>query len=210
MSKYRDMSDDYMRDTYVPDVYQRSIYAIDYQKLKEHGIKLISFDIDDTIAGFENVRLPTSKPSKKAITLFAKLKAMGFNVVLLTNAAEERAKRFCEDLGADGYIAKAEKPKTDNFQKIHDTYGHDLEKAQIAHIGNSMVDDIAGGNVYGVTTCLVRRVGKLTAIPGKLPGKTEGQKLRDELKSRRIWRKHHKYEKDDQYYQLGETPKYRK
>lgn len=35
---------------FVPDVYQKSIYKIDYGKLKEKGIMLISFDIDDTIS----------------------------------------------------------------------------------------------------------------------------------------------------------------
>ena len=34
---------------YVPDVYQEDIYRIDYARLKENGVKLISFDIDDTI-----------------------------------------------------------------------------------------------------------------------------------------------------------------
>lgn len=34
---------------FVPDVYQKNIYKIDYRRLKEKGIKLISFDIDDTI-----------------------------------------------------------------------------------------------------------------------------------------------------------------
>lgn len=43
------MSDEQLRATFVPDVYQESIYKIDYGRLKAHGIKLISFDIDDTI-----------------------------------------------------------------------------------------------------------------------------------------------------------------
>ena len=34
---------------FVPDIYQKNIYKIDYRKLKEKGVKLISFDIDDTI-----------------------------------------------------------------------------------------------------------------------------------------------------------------
>jgi len=206
MSKYKDMSDDYLRDTYVPDVYQKSIYAIDYQKLKAKGIKCITFDIDDTIAGLENVRLPMAAPPKAAVTLFEKLKAEGFIVVIFTNANEERGRRFYEALGADDYVARAEKPKTNNFQKILDKFS--LDKSQMAHVGNSILDDIAGGNVFGITTCLVRRVGNLSKV-GKLFGKTEGQKVREALKSRGIWRKHHKNKDDDQYYQLGEMPKYR-
>lgn len=34
MSKFKDMSDDYLKRNYVPDVYQPSIHAIDYEKLK--------------------------------------------------------------------------------------------------------------------------------------------------------------------------------
>ncbi len=34
---------------YIPDVYQKDIYQIDYQRLWDQGIRLISFDIDDTI-----------------------------------------------------------------------------------------------------------------------------------------------------------------
>ncbi len=34
---------------YIPDVYQKDIYQIDYQRLWNQGIRLISFDIDDTI-----------------------------------------------------------------------------------------------------------------------------------------------------------------
>ena len=39
------MTDDELR-RFVPDVYQKNIYKIDYRKLKEQGIRLISFDID--------------------------------------------------------------------------------------------------------------------------------------------------------------------
>ena len=205
MSKFKSMSDDYLRNTYVPDVYQKDIYAIDYLKLKAHGIKCISFDIDDTITGLENAILPNSKPPKAAITLFEKLKAAGFVVILLTNTHDDRGRRFCKILGANGYIARAKKPRTDNFRKILDDYG--LEKSQIAHVGDSISNDVAGGNTFGIVTCLVRRVGALQAIGGKFVT-TEGQKLRKELKSRGLWRKHHKNDRNDQYYQLGETPKY--
>ena len=34
---------------YIPDVYQNSIYDINYMMLKEKGIKVLTFDIDDTI-----------------------------------------------------------------------------------------------------------------------------------------------------------------
>lgn len=56
------------RKYYVPDVYQHDIYSIDYQKLKDAGVQLISLNIDDTITGLEN-----QNPPKKVGTLFEHL-----------------------------------------------------------------------------------------------------------------------------------------
>lgn len=203
MSKFKNMSDDYLRRVYVPTVYQPSIYRIDYQKLQDAGIRFLSFDIDDTIAD-----LVEFNPPKEAQTLFEDLKRMGFEVILLTNARDDRAANFAEKLGIEGkYIARAKKPLTTHFAKMQELCG--LDKSQMAHIGNSIMDDVAGGNVFGVTTCLVRRAGVTSGIPQKIPGlKFPAQKLRKELKKRGIWRKHHKYSENDQYYQLGETAGY--
>ena len=91
MSKFHDMPDEFLRRNYVPDVYQPSIYRIDYQKLWDAGIRLISFDIDDTIAD-----LVVTEPPKEAITLFENLKAMGFQLMLLSNTWDSRASGFAK------------------------------------------------------------------------------------------------------------------
>ena len=201
---FKDMTDDYLQRNYVPAVYQRNIYAIDYQKLKEAGVKLISFDIDDTIAA-----LAADEPPKAAITLFANLKNMGFELMLLSNARDSRASYFAEKLGIKGcYIARADKPDTKHFQIMQDQCG--VEKNQMAHVGNSIQEDVAGGNSFGIITCMVRRIGKIGALPNFNPlVPTQSQLLREELKERGIWFKHHVLVPDDQYYQLGELPKYK-
>lgn len=210
------MTDDELR-RFVPDVYQKNIYKIDYRKLKEQGIRLISFDIDDTINDvlFNNLqaRIPGGKltMSADARDLFRELKEMGFTVTLLTNAHTKIAQDTCEDLQADGYIARADKPDTRNFLRMMERYG--AEPSQTAHVGNSMRQDIAGGNLAGVTTCLVRRAGvsmKAGKFFLKTAGlKTKGHLVRKRLLERGLWRKHHKDCKGDQYYQLGEMPGYR-
>lgn len=210
------LTDDELME-YVPDVYQKNIYRIDYGRLKENGIKLISFDIDDTLDDsfsnkFQaNMPLMTVTMPDKARKLVRRLKGMGFRVVLLTNAQQNLAKEACEDLGADDWIARARKPETGGFAAIASKYG--LKNSEMAHVGNSMRDDIAGGNRYGVTTCLIRRAGnsmkvakgalKMLGVP------TRGHLIREELLERDIWRKHHVNRPGDQYYQLGEKPAYR-
>ena len=49
---------------------------------------------------------------KDARNLFQDLKSMGFTVTLLTNTTATIAEDVCEDLQADGYIARADKPET--------------------------------------------------------------------------------------------------
>lgn len=203
---------------FVPDVYQKSIYKIDYGKLKENGIKLISFDIDDTITDSAWNKVRGSIPSVKvtmpddAKELFRNLKSMGFTVTLLTNTKSSIAKDVCEELQADGYIARASKPETRNFEKMMELY--QVEPSQMAHVGNSMRDDVVGGNRAGVTTCLIRRAGvslKVAKFAMKTAGlRTKGHLIRERLLERGIWRKHHKSVKGDQYYQLREKPLYQR
>ena len=201
---------------FVPDVYQKSIYKIDYGRLKEKDIKLISFDIDDTISDsiWNKARgaLPGVKVTmpKDAKNLFRDLKSMGFTVTLLTNTTAAIAEDVCEGLQADGYIARADKPETRNFERMMEIYH--VEPMQMAHVGNNIRQDVAGGNRAGVTTCLVRRAGFslkiFNAALKKLGIQTKGHLVRAKLLEYGLWRKHHKEIKGDQYYQLGELPKY--
>ena len=47
-------------ENYIPDIYQKSIYSIDYDNLIKRGIKCILFDLDNTLVP------PSSKePNKK-------------------------------------------------------------------------------------------------------------------------------------------------
>lgn len=204
MNQYKTMTDEYLIKNYVPDVYQKSIFSIDYEQLKKAGVKVISFDIDDTIVPIEK-----HNPTKAPITLFENLKKMGFEVFLMSNAKEERVKRFGEKLNAI-YISRALKPDTACLEAIRKAYsdknGVDVTPKEMAHVGNSMTRDVAVGKSFGAIACLVRDVGILPDTGKKLnPFKTEGQKLREVLKERGIWRKHHINEKDDQYYQLEDT-----
>lgn len=209
--KLGQMPDDELSAAYIPDVYQKDIYMIDYEILKARGIKLISFDMDDTAATPE-----AGEPSQTAIVLFRDLKRMGFAVALLTNGKDAEGKKFAEKLGAD-YAAEAEKPYSTVFKAVAFDYEEQhkefLERSQMAHVGSHFSKDIMGGNTFGITTCLVRRAGnrgKPAAGIAKLAGVNENHIVRAELKNRGLWYAHHQYEKGDQYYQLGEEPGYRR
>lgn len=192
---------------YIPDVYCKDITLIDYDKLWNAGIRFLTFDIDETI---ESTFAP--RPSKAMQAHFSMLKSKGFTVVLVSNNSNSRARNFAEALDLEYGIGKAKKPTWKGFETV-EKYGKSIIKGftreQWAHIGNSIINDIEGGNTFGVTTCLVRNVEWLIQKV-KVPGyRSDGKKIRSEMKRRHLWSKHHLYEENDQYYQLGEQSIYR-
>jgi len=204
---YELMSDSQLM-RYVPDVYQKNIYLIDYSRLLRAGVKLISFDVDDTVAMMEE-----PIPPEKTVRLFRRLKGMGFQLVLMSNnKSKMRSNIFSSILNTD-YISNAGKPGEDAFRECQNLYylqHHEwIQPQQMAHVGNNLIKDIGGGNAFGEITCLVRRMGNL-AKPFHTPLTSEAHALRSVLKERGIWRKHHLYSHHDQYYQLGENPPYKK
>ncbi|MDD2238985.1 MAG: YqeG family HAD IIIA-type phosphatase, partial [Bacilli bacterium] len=60
-----------MFSIFVPDIYQKSIFDINFKKLKRNGIKCIIFDLDNTLAPI-NVK----SPSKKVKDLMEDLKEL--------------------------------------------------------------------------------------------------------------------------------------
>ena len=56
-----------------PDIYQKSIYQINYENLKEKGIKCLLFDLDNTIIAYDRVKV-----SKELKELFIHLKELKF------------------------------------------------------------------------------------------------------------------------------------
>ena len=185
MSIYKTMTDEYLIKNYVPDVYQKSIFSIDYSQLKKAGVKVISFDIDDTI-----VSIAKHDPDNAAVTLFQNLKNEGFELYIVSNANEKRVKHFGEKLNAM-YISRAVKPDTTCLEAIRKSYsdknGEDVTPKEMAHVGNSMTRDVAVANSFGAIACLVRDAGKMPKAGRILnPKDTDGQKLREVLKERCI------------------------
>lgn len=187
------MPDDRIKK-YVPDVYQPDIYNIDYKKLKEKGIKLITFDLDDTIMPKHAHHVPVEVPP-----LIIELKK-DFTVIILSNSLNvQKVQEAAKLLGVEG-IPKAKKPAEHMFANVMEKYS--IEVKQMAHVGNNIEKDVAGANSVGITSCLIRYVSKIkhNVIKGD-------KELKIELKKRGMWDKHHREEKGDQYYQIGEKQK---
>lgn len=138
-------------ELYVPDVYKKSIYDINYSNLKEKGIKCLLFDLDNTLVPY-NVK----EINEKLKQLFLELKK-DFTVIIFSNSPKVRVKLFASALEVDS-IASAKKPHIKNFNKILNDYK--LEEDEVAIIGDQLNTDILGGNKIGITTILINPVSQ--------------------------------------------------
>ena len=139
-------------EVYVPDIYQKIIYEINYDILLSRGIKCLIFDLDNTL-----VTIKETVPREENKKLFKELKEKGFKIYLASNSIKTRVKPFHEDLKVE-YIYSAKKPHTEKISELikNSKFGFD----QIAMIGDSMMDDIVCGNTIGITTILLDPIGK--------------------------------------------------
>lgn len=143
-------------EKYIPDIYVKSIYYIDYEKLKERGIKCILFDLDNTLAP-----LSLKKPNKKIKELFIKLKKMGFKTIIFSNSGKSRLKPFKEELEVDCAF-NCKKPMRKKFDVILKEYKYTV--SEIVIIGDNIITDILGGNKVGITTILVNPISNKEAL----------------------------------------------
>ena len=139
-------------DNFIPDIYQKSIYHIDYEKLLDSGIKCILFDLDNTCAPYKD-----EEPNKRLIELFEMLKDMDFKLIIFSNAPKKRIRPFKTMLNVD-CLASARKPWKKNFMKILGLFNYNL--SEVAIVGDQLYKDILGGNRMGIKTILVNPMSK--------------------------------------------------
>ena len=147
-------------EKYIPDIYIKSIYYIDYEKLKKRGIKCILFDLDNTIAP-----LSLKSPNKKIKDLFIKLKTMGFKLIIFSNSGKARLKPFKDELEVDCAFS-CKKPMRNKFDLILKEYKFNVSEVVI--VGDNIVTDILGGNKVGITTILVNPISAKEKLSTKV------------------------------------------
>lgn len=135
-----------MLKAYYPYEYAKSVFTVDYEKLRDRGIKGIIFDIDNTLVHHGDDSTPL-------VDNFLKhLEDMGLKIVFLTNNDRERVERFNASIGAP-FVCDAEKPNVKGYIKALEILG--LEKHEAVVIGDQMFVDIVGANRAGIPSILV-------------------------------------------------------
>ncbi len=147
-------------EKFIPDIYQKSIFAIDYEKLKNRGIKCILFDLDNTIAPVN-----VEAPDKEIKDLFADIELLGIKVIILSNSNKTRVRPFKEGLNVDSSYS-SHKPFKKKYKKVMDIYN--FKDNEIACVGDQLLTDVYGANRMGMTSILVNPISNVDLIGTKI------------------------------------------
>lgn len=172
-------------EVYVPDIYQKSIYAIDYQKLIKRGIKCLLFDLDNTL-----VPISDKVPNKKLKEFIEELKKKGFKVIIFSNSPKKRLMPFKNELEVD-CSASSRKPRPHKFLQVLKIYGFQI--TEVAIIGDQILTDVVGGNNIGITTILVNPISTKDFFWTRFSRKKE-KKIMEKLRSNDLFKKGRYYE----------------
>ncbi|MFI3307876.1 MAG: YqeG family HAD IIIA-type phosphatase [Mycoplasmatota bacterium] len=172
-------------EKYIPDMYQESIYKIDYKKLKNRGIKCILFDLDNTLVVYNEKEV-----TNKLVDFTISLKKMGFKIIIVTNSPKVRAIKFRDALDID-CCANARKPRPNKIIEILEEFNY--KESEVALIGDQMCTDVICGNRAGITTILITPLSKKDLFVTKI-NRFREKKIMAKLRQKDLFTKGRYYE----------------
>lgn len=140
----------------VPNYIAPGILEINYDHLFASGIKHLVFDVDNTLVSFGE---PALDPAIQKFLIELKARPEVCCVHLASNSIRDLS-RIRESLGVTSV-----QPRLVSFKPLPGFYRrvlsqiHDEPRA-VAMIGDKLIQDIWGGNFVGMTTVLVRPLGR--------------------------------------------------
>ncbi len=130
-----------------PNFYLKSFCGMSLQFLKEHNIKGLLIDIDNTLCEHDN-----PEPLKNVAEKLEELTDAGIKCCLVSNNQKARVELFGR-LVKLPYVYNSLKPLSVGIKKALSNL--DLSANECAMVGDQLFTDIAGGNAAGLTTILV-------------------------------------------------------
>lgn len=134
-----------------PLMYYKSIFDINYDLLKKNNIKVLIFDLDNTI-----VLVDEKEPNDKVIDLLNKLKN-DFKIFIASNNYKDRVRNIGDKLGVHAfYLIRKPSKKLKKLLLKKCT----VEMSEVVIIGDQIMTDIYMGNRLGMRTILVDPMGE--------------------------------------------------
>lgn len=159
-----------MLSFFIPHEYHDSVGDVDYKKLYEKGIRNLLFDIDNTVATYDDIA-----PGKKDIEFFNKLGDMGFKIAFVSNNYKKRVNAYNKNLKFTA-VYFALKPSGYGIKKAMRILNSNVNNT--AMIGDQIFTDVVCGKMAGVYTVLVKPIKDKNGLTIKFKRYLEGKILK--------------------------------
>lgn len=169
---------------YRPEIYQKDIFHIPYRQLKKKGIRVLIFDLDNTLAAVEEHRT-----SPKVIQLFRTLQK-DFKIFILSNNYPKRVSLFAKNLDVIS-VSFALKPLLFGYRRVR-RIAH-VSKDEMAMIGDQLLTDVWSAHRFGILAILVDPLSKKDLKVTSINRRIE-QKIFDHYQKKKIFERGNYYE----------------
>ncbi len=137
-------------DKYRPLKYQKSVMDIDYVRLYKEGIRVLLFDVDNTLVAYYHENLDNN-----IVSLIKKLQKK-FKIFVVSNSINhKKIKRVARTLNVD-YMYFSLKPLPFRVKKKIRKY----DRKEVAIIGDQIMTDVLVGNRLGIQTILIDKLSE--------------------------------------------------
>ncbi len=146
---------------FIPDMYYKDVFSINYNKLKSEGIKVLIFDLDNTIRDInETIKELKEYQTRNDIKeLFKELKN-DFRIFIVSNNISPKKVEFYANHYEVEFVTSARKPFHRGFKKVLKV----AKKNEMCAIGDQMLTDIWAAKTFGIKSVLVDRFGTCDAV----------------------------------------------
>jgi len=134
-----------------PKKYYKSIFDINYNKLKDDNIKYLIFDLDNTLGLIDEGVI-----NDKTKNFLNKLQK-DFKIIIASNNNKDRVLKFVNGIDIDVF-AFSLKPSGKIFRYLKKKYTKNMN--EVAIIGDQLLTDILVGNRFGMLSIMIDPLGE--------------------------------------------------
>lgn len=136
---------------FIADIYAKNIFEIDYKAVKKLKIKALAFDLDNTLAKVEELKM--SKKTKDFLEELSK----DFDIFIISNNNKKRVSNYLKDTNYS-FVSFSLKPFKRALKIINKN--NKYAKEEILVIGDQIVTDVLMAKRFGSKIALVDPLDK--------------------------------------------------
>ncbi|MBR4288998.1 MAG: YqeG family HAD IIIA-type phosphatase [Clostridia bacterium] len=136
----------------VPDLMCQTVYDIPFRSFEEKGLRLVIFDIDNTLVSYE-----TPEPDEKLKRFLRDFSRRGVEVALVSNNSPQRVERFNRELGFFA-VPDAHKPSKNALESVMKHFS--IPKEEILFVGDQLLTDAWTARLWDLRAVVVEPIQK--------------------------------------------------